>query len=439
MNPTILHESVPTKRRDASAWTWVVSSYFAEGLPYNVVNTLAVVMLADLTMRNSLITLTVSLLSLPWSLKALWSPLVDIYATKRQWLLRAQIACGLCLIATAATLLLPCGTPWLLLSLVLAAFSSATYDIACDGFYMQALSAVRQSYFVGIRSTAYRVSTIFTGGALIYAAGWLRRLGTPVATWSAVSFSWSMVFLFVALLLMGFAGWHARLLPWPEGNAQPDPKAATKSTPNTLLLFWEVLKSFFTKRDLLFMFLFLIAYRLGEALLAKVTCLFLIDERAHGGLGLDTSDYGLIYGVAGVASLLVGGILGGMFIACRSLRRSVLWMALALNVPDLLYVWMAYAQPDHLWVIGTAVAVEQFGYGFGLTAYMVYMLQSVKGNFATSHYAFLTCIMALGLMLPGLVSGALQEVLGYAHFFWLACFCTLPSFAASIWLARSRE
>jgi PAT family beta-lactamase induction signal transducer AmpG len=432
-------------RRDVSPWTWVVSSYFAEGLPYNVVNTLAVVMLADLTMRNGWITLTVSLLSLPWSLKALWSPLVDIYATKRQWLLRAQMVCGLCLLGTAAALLAADGTPWLLGSLGLAALSSATYDIACDGFYMQALSTERQSYFVGVRSTAYRVSTIFTGGVLIYVAGWLRRQGSPVAAWSDVEFSWSVVFLFVALLLLGFAAFHAWLLPRPEREGrtdavEPTPDAAvTARTSNTLRLFWEVLKSFFTKRDLLFMFLFLIAYRLGEALLAKVTCLFLIDERTHGGLGLATTDYGLIYGVAGVASLLIGGILGGMFIARRTLRRSVLWMALALNVPDLLYVWMAYAQPDNLWLIGTAVAVEQFGYGFGLTAYMVYMLQSVKGSFATSHYAFLTCIMALGLMLPGLVSGALQEALGYRHFFWLACLSTLPGFAASLWLARGKR
>jgi PAT family beta-lactamase induction signal transducer AmpG len=428
-----------------SAWVWVPSSYFAEGLPYNVVNTLAVVMLADLTMRNSLITLTVSLLSLPWSLKALWSPWVDIYATKRRWLLRAQTVCGLCLVGTAAALLLPGGTSWLLLSLALAAFSSATYDIACDGFYMQALSAEQQSYFVGIRSTAYRISTLFTGGALIYAAGWLQQHLRLAADESAVARSWSLVFLFVALLLLGFAALHAWLLPRPEGEAGRRASAGeelhsdadvTAQTSNTLRLFWEVLKSFFTKRDLLFMLLFLIAYRLGEALLAKVTCLFLIDDRAHGGLGLDTTDYGLIYGVAGVASLLIGGILGGMFIARRTLRRSVLWMALALNVPDLLYVWMAYTQPDNLWLIGAAVAVEQFGYGFGLTAYMVYMLQSVKGCFATSHYAFLTCIMALGLMLPGLVSGALQEALGYPSFFWLACLATLPGFAASLRLAR---
>lgn len=417
--------------RPASAWTWVISSYFAEGLPYNVVNTLAVVMLADLALRNSYITLTVSLLSLPWSLKALWSPLVDVYATKRRWLLRAQLACALCFLITAAALLLPAGMPWILTSLALAAFASATYDIACDGFYMQALSPERQSYFVGIRSTAYRISTIFASGALIYAAGWLRQQGSPVAGVSDVAFGWSAVFLLVSVMLVVFSAVHNLILPRPADAQLPEAERE-----NPLRAFWTVLKSFFTKRDLLFMFLFLIAYRLGEALLSKVTSLFLIDTQAHGGLGLDTKTYGIIYGVAGVSALLVGGILGGMYIARHTLRRSVLWMALALNVPDLLYVWMAYTQPDNLWIIGSAVAVEQFGYGFGLTAYMVYMLQSVKGNFATSHYAFLTCIMALGLMLPGLVSGSLQELLGYAHFFELACVCTLPGFAASWWLMR---
>jgi PAT family beta-lactamase induction signal transducer AmpG len=296
---------------------------------------------------------------------------------------------------------------------------------------MQALSPERQSYFVGIRSTAYRISTIFASGALIYAAGWLRQQGSPVAGLSDVAFGWSAVFLLVAVMLVVFSAVHNLILPRPVDTQLPEAERE-----NPLRAFWTVLKSFFTKRDLLFMFLFLIAYRLGEALLAKVTSLFLIDTQAHGGLGLDTKTYGIIYGVAGVSALLVGGILGGMYIARHTLRRSVLWMALALNVPDLLYVWMAYTQPDNLWIIGSAVAVEQFGYGFGLTAYMVYMLQSVKGNFATSHYAFLTCIMALGLMLPGLVSGSLQELLGYAHFFELACVCTLPGFAASWWLMR---
>jgi PAT family beta-lactamase induction signal transducer AmpG len=356
---------------------------------------------------------------------------VDVYATKRRWLLRAQLACALCFLITAAALLLPAGMPWILTSLALAAFASATYDIACDGFYMQALSPERQSYFVGIRSTAYRISTIFASGALIYAAGWLRQQGSPVAGLSDVAFGWSAVFLLVAVMLVVFSAVHNLILPRPVDARLPEAERE-----NPLRAFWTVLKSFFTKRDLLFMFLFLIAYRLGEALLAKVTSLFLIDTQAHGGLGLDTKTYGIIYGVAGVSALLVGGILGGMYIARHTLRRSVLWMALALNVPDLLYVWMAYTQPDNLWIIGSAVAVEQFGYGFGLTAYMVYMLQSVKGNFATSHYAFLTCIMALGLMLPGLVSGSLQELLGYAHFFELACVCTLPGFAASWWLMR---
>ncbi len=431
----VFHLKNPNTTPGGSAWAWVVSSYFAEGLPYNVVNTLAVVMLADLALRHSYITLTVSLLSLPWSLKALWSPWVDLYATKRRWLLGAQLACALCFVATAGALLLPSGMPGILASLALAAFASATYDIACDGFYMQALTTERQSYFVGIRSTAYRISTIFASGTLIYAAGWLRQQGSPVAAVSDVSFAWSVVFLTVAVLLVGFWALHRWLLPRPE---TPAAQPQMGEWVNPLRAFWTVLKTFFTKRDLFFMFLFLIAYRLGEALLAKVTSLFLLDSPAHGGLGLDTQVYGLIYGVAGVSALLVGGILGGIYIARHTLRRSVLWMALALNVPDLLYVWMAYAQPDNLWLIGSAVAVEQFGYGFGLTAYMVYMLQSVKGNFATSHYAFLTCIMALGLMLPGLVSGRLQELMGYTDFFWLACACTVPGFAASVWLARQQ-
>jgi PAT family beta-lactamase induction signal transducer AmpG len=409
----------------AAAGPWVISSYFAEGLPYNVVNTVAVVMLADFALSKSYITVAVSLLSLPWSLKALWSPLIDIYSTKRRWLLAAQAAVALCFAGVAAALALPHRTAAVLAALTAAAFCSATYDIACDGFYMQALSPARQSFFVGFRTTAYRLSTIFAGGALLYLAA---RMG------------WQAVFLTASALLLFFAVLHAALLPHPErrANAAAAEGDAPKSVAQALSAFWTVLRSFFVKRDLLFMLLFLLAYRLGEALLAKITCLFLIDDRARGGIGLDTAQYSFIYGVSGVSALLLGGILGGIYISRHSLRRSVLPMAVLLNVPDLLYVWMSVCQPESLWLVGSAVAIEQFGYGFGLTAYMVYMLQSVKGAFATSHYAFLTCIMALGLMLPGLISGWLQEHLGYTAFFEVACLCTLPGFAASWWLARRK-
>ncbi len=417
------------KQNKTNHWPWVISSNFAEGLPYAVITTLSVVMLADMGLNNAEIAAYSSLLAMPWSMKALWSPVVEIWKGKRWWMWMMQIVLACCFVGVACGLLTATtqGTGlwlvWVLSFFAVGAFASATYDIACDGFYMQVLNADEQSFFVGIRSTAYRLSMIFASGVLTTVVGLLaRQSGGDLTT------SWIQVMFCISALMLLFAFFHGWLLPRPQQGKEIKKETAGGTFLSTLI-------SFIRKPGLWFILLFLLFYRLGEALLSKMTILFLKAPIEAGGLGLDNAEYGLIYGTIGVGALTVGGILGGMLVSKYGLRKCVVPMALALNIPDLLYVWMSISQPDNRWLIGACVGTEQFGYGLGFTAYMVFMLQSAKGSYATAHYALLTALMAIGMNLPSMLSGWLQEVLGYTDFFWVVILCTLPGLLVSGWLA----
>lgn len=416
---------------------WVLSANFAEGLPYAVITTLSVVMMADMGLSNTEVAAWTSLLAMPWSFKALWSPMVGRLphlASAQQglkvWMWAMQVLLAVCIGGVALSLF---SSHWLvgcLAALTVGAFVSATYDVACDGFYMQALDRDKQSFFVGIRSTAYRLSMIFASGILTTLVGILmRRNGGEVAI------AWAWVMGGVALLMLLFAVLHRLILPAgtvTSGSANYDSVA-----PKAVSGEWrDAFVSFLQKSDLWFILLFLLFYRLGEALLSKMTILFLKAPVEGGGLGLDNAEYGLLYGTIGVSALTIGGILGGMLVSRYGLKRSIVPLALALNVPDLLYVWMSVAQPESRWLIGSLVGIEQFGYGLGFTAYMVFMLQSSQGRFSTAHYAFLTALMAIGMNIPSMLSGWLQESLGYTQFFWVAVACTIPGILLSMALRR---
>ncbi len=411
-------------------WPWVISTNFAEGLPYAIITTLSVVMLADMGLGNAEVAAYTSLLAMPWSLKALWSPVVEIWRGKRWWMWMMQVILACCFVGVAFDLLSATaqGTglwlAWVLAFFTIGAFTSATYDIACDGFYMQVLNTDEQSFFVGIRSTAYRLSMIFASGLLTTLVGLLaRRSGGDLSS------AWVQVMIGVGVLMLVFALMHAWLLPKPEQKQEQVPTSAGGT-------FLSTLTTFIQKPGLWFILLFLLFYRLGEALLSKMTILFLKAPVETGGLGLDNAEYGLIYGTIGVGALTVGGILGGMLVSKYGLKKCVIPLALALNVPDLLYVWMSMVQPDNRWLIGSCVGIEQLGYGLGFTAYMVFMLQSAKGSFATAHYAILTALMAIGMNIPSMLSGWLQEFLGYTDFFWFVIASTIPGIFLSFWLAR---
>ena len=405
-----------------SSLPWVLSANFAEGLPYAVITTLSVVMMADMGLHNEEVTFWTSLLAMPWSLKALWSPCVR---DTRWWMWTMQLILAICLGGVALSLFADSWLTGCLIALTVGAFASASYDVACDGFYMQVLDRDAQSFFVGIRSTAYRLSMIFASGLLTSLVGLIAR-----SNGGGLSEAWRWVMAGTAVLMLAFAWLHHRILP------QSSRLADSGSQPRGQVTSWlEAFRTFLLKRDLWFVLLFLLFYRLGEALLSKMTILFLKAPLAEGGLGLDNAEYGLLYGTIGVSALTVGGILGGMLVSRYGLRRSVVPLALMLNVPDLLYVWMSISQPQNRWLIGSLVGVEQFGYGLGFTAYMVFMLQASQGRHSTSHYAILTALMALGMNIPSMLSGWLQERLGYTQFFWAAVACTVPGILLSLWLA----
>lgn len=411
--------SLPSPR----PWRWIPSLYFGQGLPYVVVMTLSVVMYKNLGIGNTEIALYTSWLYLPWVIKPLWSPLVDLRGRKRGWIVLLQFLVGAALAGVALTLPAPRFLQMSLALFWLMAFASATHDIAADGFYMLALPEKTQAAFVGVRSTFYRLSMIGGQGGLVYLAGWLiERQGQPVAAWSLV----------MALLALGFAAlgaWHLWALPRPAADRPAAGRAFWSD-------FVRVFAAFFRHPDIVRVLAFLLLYRFAEAQLLKLVTPFLLDPLERGGLGLRNQEVGLAYGTVGVAALTVGGLAGGWFIAQVGLKRALWPLAAAMNLPNLVYVALAATQPQSLAWVSAALALEQFGYGFGFTAYMVFMLMVAGGPAGdnphkTAHYALCTGFMALGMMLPGMVSGWLQGQLGYLGFFAWICVATLPSFGAA--------
>lgn len=403
-------------KKHRSPWFWVPSLYFAEGIPYAIVATsFAVTMYTQLGLSNAEVAFYTSWLYLPWVIKPFWSPFVDAFKTKRWWILLTQLLVGAVLAGVAFCIPMDSYLQSTLFLLWLVAFSSATHDIAADGFYILSLREKEQSFFVGIRSTFYRISMIVGQGLLVYIAGFLEEETKDVP------YAWSLTFMVAAGVFLLFAGYHFFSLPRPESDvAVADRKVMT--------VFGDSISYFFKKKNIVISLLFVLLYRLGEAQLTKIASPFLLDEVAEGGLGLSTKEVGVVYGTIGVLALTIGGILGGIAVSKHGLRKWLWPMVLSMNLPNLVYVYMAYSQPTNFYEICSLVAVEQFGYGFGFTAFMLYLIYMSKGEFATSHYALCTGLMALGMMLPGMIAGWIQEQIGYELFFVWVCLCTLPGF-----------
>ena len=397
-------------------WSWVPSLYFAEGLPYAFVMIVSVVLYKKLNISNTEIALYTSWLYLPWVIKPLWSPFVDIIKTKRYWIVLTQLVIGASLAGVALTIPTTNALQYTLVFFWLMAFSSSTHDIAADGFYMLGLSSHDQSWFIGIRNTFYRFAILFGQGIIVIIAGQLENIT------GNLKLAWSLVFGILSGLFIILAAYHKWALPRPE-NDQEEFNIAKE---DVVKEYFEIIKAYFKKPQILLIVLFILLYRFGEAQLVKIAPLFMLDSYESGGLGLSTSEYGFIYGTLGIAMLTLGGIVGGFFIAKNGLKYWIIWMALAMKLPDLVYVYMAYAQPDNMTLIGILVSIEQFGYGFGFTAYLLYMMMISDGNHKTAHYAICTGIMALGMMIPGMFSGAIQENVGYTSFFYWVMLSTIP-------------
>lgn len=592
--------------KNRSPWSWVPSLYFAQGIPYVIVMTVSVIMYKRLGISNADIALYTSWLYLPWVIKPLWSPVVDMLKTKRWWVVLMQMLVGAGLAGVAFTIPVPDFFQYTLAFFWLLAFSSATHDIAADGFYMLALDEHKQAYFIGIRSTFYRVAMITGQGLLIILAGFFEtytgldpvefnvytrpdlpaqvevpefdrsvesdemtfvltddeihiptekaspaiidsvrqwtvnqnlqngfvipegtkdvkketgwfannvsgplkeklqsafgreeavesslnpgnigvvgvRLtrapeeGEEVAlntgirkgdesikliegerivvteqnwqetAWIVVQLdsqldgktmafyegrsgniplAWSITFVILAVLFMVFFVYHRFILPRPASDMAVVPGEGN----NLFTEFFATFKSFFQKENIGPALAFLLLFRLGESQIVKLASPFMLDAREIGGLGLTTGDVGLIYGTIGILSLTLGGILGGLMASKHGLKYWLWPMALAMNLPNLVFVYLSYSTPQSMWLISASVAVEQFGYGFGFTAYMLYMIYFAAGNHKTAHYAICTGLMALGMMLPGMISGWIQEVVGYQNFFIWVVLCTIPGF-----------
>jgi PAT family beta-lactamase induction signal transducer AmpG len=406
--------------KDNKPWYWIPFLNFASGFPYAIIISVSVIMYKNLGIANEDIGVYTSLLYLPWVIKPLWSPFIDLYATKRKWFLAMQLVIAIAFLIVGITIPM---NHFFMLSLALfwvAAFASASNDVASDGFYMLALSKDQQSFFLGIRSTFYRLSMLTANGLIVILGGFLEH------KFGDKSKAWSYTMIVVALIMVFLTIYNFFTTPKVEETSE------TETTPK--VSFGEVFATFFQKKQIGLILAFILLFRLGESQLLKMLTPFLIDEKTKGGLGLSTEDVGIIYGTFGVTALVIGGILGGIAISKGGLRKWMLPMFLAMHLPIIGFILLAHFHPTSVYYIYATVIAEQFGYGFGFAAFMMYLIYVADGESKTAHYSIATGFMALGMMIPGMASGFIQEYLGYGNFFIWVFLATIPGLILSQFL-----
>jgi PAT family beta-lactamase induction signal transducer AmpG len=410
-------------------WPWVPSLYVAEGIPYVMAMTVSVILYKRLGISNTDIAFYTSWLYLPWVIKPLWSPFVELFRTKRYWILLMQLLIGTSLACIAFTIPAARFFQYTLAFFWLMAFSSATHDTAADGFYMLGLPEHLQAAFVGVRTIFYRFAMITAQGGLVIFAGHLEGSGHDIPT------AWSITFFLAAAVFTALFLYHFFVLPYPTAD-RPASRNRSKSVAREFL---HIFGLFFRKKDIVAILAFFLFYRLAETQLLKIIAPFLLDPRSKGGLGLTTSEVGIIYGTVGIIALMLGGLLGGYAIYRKGLKFWIWIMVCVMHLPDLVFVYLSQATPDNFYLINLAVAVEQFGYGFGFTAYAMFMIMVSEGEYKTVHYAISTGIMALGMMVPAMASGWLQEQMGYQSFFLWVMAATIPGFIVAALVKIDRE
>ena len=413
---------------DSKPWYWIPVLNFASGLPYAIVISVSVIMYKSLGINNEDIGIYTSLLYLPWVIKPLWSPFIDLYSTKRNWFLAMQLLISIAFLVVGLTI--PT-SHFFILSLAVfwvAAFASASNDVASDGFYMLALAKEQQSFFLGIRSTFYRLSMLTGNGLIVIIAGYLeQQYGDKTKAWSYTMIIIGLIMAVITIYNYFFT-----------------PKTETKTTGNELELtpkvsFGTVFSSFFQKKQIGLALAFILFFRLGESQLLKMLTPFLIDEKSVGGMGLTTQDVGIIYGTFGVLALTIGGILGGIAISKQGLGKWMLPMILTMHLPIIGFILLSHFHPASIFYVYATVIAEQFGYGFGFAAFMMYLIYVADGESKTSHYSIATGFMALGMMLPGMLSGYIQEYLGYTNFFVWVFLATIPGLILSRFLIFPKD
>ena len=410
-------------------WAWIPSLYFAEGLPYIIVITLSVVMYKQLGLSNAEVAYYTGWFYLPWLIKPLWSPFVDLLKTKRWWIVTMQLLMGAGMAGIAFTLPMEGYLQWTLAIFWLMAFSSATHDVAADGFYMMALNEGEQSFFVGIRSTFYRLATLTGQGGLLIMVDWLLRNNE-----NNVQGAWIAAFYGIAMLFVIVGAYHAWMLPHPKTD-----KLRGVAAQELWREFTHTFATFFKKEGVVPALLFMLLFRFPEAQLGKMSIPFLMDPVTEGGLGLTLEQIGVIQGTLGPIGLTLGGILGGVCISRHGLKRWLWPMVWAISLPDIVYVYLSYVQPTNLGLISSCLFIEQLGYGFGFTVYMLFLIYYARGTHETAHYAIATAFMAAGMMLPGMLSGVLQEMMGYRGFFIWIMACCAVTFIVSAFLKIDKD
>jgi PAT family beta-lactamase induction signal transducer AmpG len=415
-------------KTDNRPWYWIPFLNFASGLPYAIIISVSVIMYKSLGINNEDIGIYTSLLYLPWVIKPLWSPFIDLYSTKRKWFLAMQLVISIAFLLVGLTIPM---NNFFIISLAVfwvAAFASASNDVASDGFYMLALEKEQQSFFLGIRSTFYRLSMLTGNGLIVIIGGYLEQ------EYGDKHKAWSYTMIIVGFIMTVLTIYNYFSTPRTETNINDK---QIKSEPK--VSFGAVFSSFFQKKQIGLALAFILLFRLGESQLLKMLTPFLIDNQDVGGMGLTTQDVGVIYGTFGVISLTIGGIVGGIVISRDGLGKWMLPMILAMHLPIVGFILLSHFHPESVYYVYATVIAEQFGYGFGFAAFMMYLIYIADGESKTSHYSIATGFMALGMMLPGMLSGFIQEYLGYGNFFIWVFVATIPGLIISRFLIFPKE
>ena len=408
-----------------SPLAWVPTLYFAMGMPFVVLNMVSAVMFKDLQIADAQIAFWTSLIMWPWTIKFLWSPFLEIFRTKKFFVVTTQLLSGVLFGLAALTLHLPTFFAVTVAVFAVVAFSGATHDIAADGVYMSELNATDQAKYIGWQGAFYNLAKLVATGGLVWLAGWLyeRFSAAGTETFDAYVQSWTIVMAILGIVLFALGIYHWKILP--TGGAA----AEKHSLREGLHGLREVITDFFTKKHIWYYIAFIILYRLGEGFVMKIVPLFLKADTSVGGLGLSNQQIGLYYGTFGAGAFLLGSLLAGYYIAHRGLKRTLFTLCCIFNVPFVVYALLAWMQPSQMWIVGGGIILEYFGYGFGFVGLTLFMMQQVApGRHQMAHYAFASGIMNLSVMMTGAVSGYLSDWLGYAHFFVLVLLFTIPAF-----------
>ena len=405
-----------TTNKKVSPIAWVPTLYFAMGMPFVVLNMVASLMYQGMGISDAQIAFWTSLITMPWTLKFLWSPIMELYKTKKFFVVLTQLTTGICFGLVALSLSLPSFFAISIALLAVIALSGATHDIAADGTYMGVLSKDEQARWIGWQGAFYNIAKIFATGLLVYLAGlFIPKVGVTMA--------WTIVMAILGIIMTVIGIYHYVILPVDKTEDTKD-----KTLAETMHDLMAVIADFFTKKHIWYYIAFIILYRFAEGFVMKIVPLFLKAPRAEQGLGLDEKAIGLLYGTFGAAAFVIGSILAGYYIAHRGLQKSLFTLALVFNLPLVAYTLLAIYQPDNLVLIGSAIVIEYFGYGFGFVGLTLFMMQQIApGKHQMSHYAFASGIMNLGVMMPGMMSGQLAQTLGYRGFFIMVLFCVIPA------------